>query len=109
MPRRSWTRLAGCFAIELFLAPPLSAAEFEFQAGVAVSRDVQALSLEDRRGGRVVIGQTPFPMTQAIADWLAAQLAGKYGLDRAAVLLRGGGSDERSAHPAPIVFRETEP
>ena len=74
MPKRLSRKLAGCFAIELLFAAGLAAADSDYQAGTAATGKVKALALEDRRGTRAVFASAEFGVTQAVADFIAAQV-----------------------------------
>src|SRR2546428_10570139 len=93
MSKRFWKRLAGCIAIECSLAAPP-----EYQAGMAAAEHANAVVLEDHRGNRAVFAEADSPVTRAVSDFVAAQLAKRYGLDRASLLIYGRG---RSPPPPP--------
>src|SRR6266705_2334491 len=84
MSKRFWKRLAGCIAIECSLA-----AAPEYQAGMAAAGHAKAVVLEDNRGNRAVFAEADSPVTRAVSDFVAAQLAKRYGLDRASLLIYG--------------------
>jgi hypothetical protein len=89
MPKRSSKRLAGCIVIELAAVAGLSAANFEYRAGTARAGAALALALEDRARQVAVIAQADFAVTRVLSDVVAARLMKAYGLERAAILLRG--------------------
>lgn len=93
---RCWKRLAGCIAISCALA-----AGAEYQAGAARRGDARVVVIEDRRGTHVIVAQAEFPITRAVADYVAAQLVKTYGLERADIVLAGAG--ERAPRPEDIV------
>jgi hypothetical protein len=97
MPRKLSRKLAGCFAIELLFAAGLLAADSDYLAGAAAVGKVHALALEDRRGTRAVFATAEFRVTQAVADFIAAQVLKAYDVDRAALLLHSAGQGD----PAP--------
>jgi hypothetical protein len=97
MPKKLSRKLAGCFAIELLLAAGLLAADSDYQAGTAAAGKVKALALEDRRGTRAVFATAEFRVSQSVSDFIAAQLAKAYGVDRAGLLLHSEGQGD----PAP--------
>jgi hypothetical protein len=97
MPKRLSRKLAGCFAIELLFAAGLAAADSDYQAGTAATGKVKALALEDRRGTRAVFASAEFGVTQAVADFIAAQVVKAYDVDRAGLLLHSAGQGD----PAP--------
>src|ERR1039457_7053706 len=86
MRKRSSRKLAGCIAIELALALTAGFAA-DYRAGAAASGSARALVLEDARGTRAVFTQTEFPITQALADFAAAQLLRSLDLERSGLLL----------------------
>src|ERR1035441_7853829 len=92
MRKRSSRKLAGCIAIELALAMAAGFAA-DYRAGAAASGSARALVLEDARGTRAVFTQTEFPITQALADFAAAQLLRSLDLERSGLLLHR--SEER--------------
>ncbi|MGA2269905.1 MAG: hypothetical protein ABSH44_15660 [Bryobacteraceae bacterium] len=95
LPAPQW--LAGCIAIELLLAAGLLAADSDYQAGTAAAGKAKALALEDRRGNRAVFVAAEFRVSQAVSDFIAAQVLKAYGVDRAGLLLDSVGQGE----PAP--------
>lgn len=97
MPKKLSRKLAGCFAIELFIAAGLLAADSDYQAGTAAAGKVKALALEDRRGTRAVFATAEFRVSQSLSDFIAAQVVKAYGVDRAALLLHSVGQGD----PAP--------
>lgn len=101
MRKRSSRRLAGCIAIELALATAGSAADY--RAGAAASGSARALVLEDARGNRAVFTQTEFPITQAVADFVAAQLLRSLDLERPGLLLHWSGIGARPEQPEDLV------
>ena len=101
MWRRLSRRLAGCIAIELALAALATAAGFK--AGTGASPSSRALALQDAHGKYAVIAQTDFRITQAIADFVAAQVMQKYEIDRATLLLHWSGIANRPAQPGELV------
>jgi hypothetical protein len=96
MSRRFWKRLAGCIVIKCALA-----AVPEYRAGTAVIGEVKAVALEDNRGHRAVFAEADFPVTRAIADFIAARLASSYALDRSSLVLSGMAL--RPAHPEDVI------
>jgi hypothetical protein len=74
-----------------------AAAAPEFRAGAAASARVRALALEDRHGGRAAIAEARFPVTRALSDAVAARVMRAYGLERGAILIRGGAPDAGAA------------
>jgi hypothetical protein len=62
MPKKLSRKLAGCFAIELLFAAGLLAANPDYQAGTAAAVE--------------------FRLSQAAADFIAAQVVKAYGLIR---------------------------
>ena len=100
MPKKLSRKLAGCFAIELLFAAGLLAADPDYQAGTAAAGKVKALALQDRRGTRAVFVSAEFRVSQAVADFIAAQVMKAYGVDRAALLLHSAGQ----GGPAPDDF-----
>src|SRR5271157_3382563 len=97
MPKKSWRRLAGCFAIELLFAPGLLAADSDYQAGTAAAGKVKVVALADQRGNRAVFATAEFRISQSLSDFIAAQVVKAYGVDRAGLLLVSAGQGE----PAP--------
>jgi hypothetical protein len=81
----------------LLLAAGLLAADSNYQAGTATAGKVKALALEDRRGNRAVFISAEFRVSQAVADFIAAQVLKAYGVDRAGLLLHSAGQGD----PAP--------
>ena len=84
MSRKFWKRLAGCIVINFALA-----AAPEYQAGTASVGDNTALVLKDCKGNSAVIVESQSLVTKGVSDFVAAQLAKTYGLDRAALLIYG--------------------
>jgi hypothetical protein len=101
MWRRLSRRLAGCIAIELALAALAAAAGFK--AGTGTTPTSRALALQDAHGKYAVIAQTDFRITQAIADFVAAQVIETHEIDRAALLLHWSGIANRPAQPEELV------
>ena len=101
MRKRSSRKLAGCIVIELALATAGSAADY--RAGAAASGSARALVLEDARGNRAVFTQTEFPITQAVADFVAAQLLRSLDLERPGLLLHWSGIGARPEQPEDLV------
>lgn len=97
MSRRFWTRLAGSIAI----SAGLTAAAPEYRAGAAAVDHARAVVVEDRRGVRAVFAEADFPVTLAVSDFVSAQLVKSYGLDRAAIVISGKGSEPEE--PAAIL------
>lgn len=89
MSIRCWKRLAGWLIINAALA-----ATPEYRAGTALAGSVKAIVLQDRNGGRAVLAEAGFPVTRAISDRVAAQLAKEYLLDRASLVLGGTGTQD---------------
>jgi hypothetical protein len=79
------------------------AAAAGFKAGVGTSPSSRALALQDAHGAHAVIAQTDFRITQAIADFVAAQVIETHEIDRAALLLHWSGIANRPAQPAELV------
>ena len=99
---RRWSkRLAGCIAIELALA--VAAAAAGYQAGTGSAASVRALALQDGHGAYTVIAQTDFRITQAVADFVSAQVMQSHELDRPALLLHWSGIANRPAQPEELV------
>jgi hypothetical protein len=98
MRKRSSRKLAGCIAIELALALTAGFAA-DYRAGAAASGSARALVLEDARGTRAVFTQTEFPITQALADFAAAQLLRSLDLERSGLLLHWSGIGARPEQP----------
>ena len=98
---RSSRRLAGCIAIELALAAALAAAGFK--AGTGTSPSSRALALQDSHGIYAVIAQTDFRITQAVADFVAAQIMQGHEIDRPALLLHWSGIANRPPQPEELV------
>jgi hypothetical protein len=63
----------------------------------------RALALQDAHGKYAVIAQTDFRITQAIADFVAAQILQTHEIDRAALLLHWSGIANRPAKPDELV------
>ncbi len=101
MWKRSSRRLAGCIVIELAAAAILSAAGFK--AGAAEAQSARAVALQDSHGSYAVIAQTDFQITQAVADFVAAQVLQSHELDRAAILLRWSGIANRPPQPEELL------
>jgi uncharacterized protein len=95
------TRLAGSIAIELALAGALAAAGFK--AGTGAAPGAHALAIQDSRGAYAIIAQTDFRITQAIADFAAAQVMQAHEVDRPAILLHWSGIANRPAQPDELV------
>ena len=102
MSRRCWKRLAGCIAIELALALAAGFAA-DYRAGAAAAGSARALVLEDARGTRAVFTQTEFPITQALADFVAAQLLRSLDLERPGLLLHWSGIGARPEQPEDLL------
>jgi hypothetical protein len=99
---RRWSkRLAGCIAIELAVAGVVAAGAYK--AGTGTVASVRALALQDAHGAFTVIAQTDFRITQAMADFVAAQVMHSHDLDRPALLLHWNGIADRPAQPADLV------
>jgi hypothetical protein len=99
---RKWSkRLAGCIAIELLTAA--AAVAGGYRAGTGTAASVRALALEDGHGTYTVIAQTDFRITQALADFVAAQVMQTHELDRPALLLHWSGIANRPAQPEELV------
>src|SRR5215831_4960941 len=99
---RRWSkRLAGCIAIEAAAAAVGLAAGF--QAGIGEAPSSRAVAIQDSRSTYAVIAQTDFRITQAMADFVAAQVIGAHDLDRPALLLHWGGIANRPPHPEELV------
>jgi len=79
------------------LAAGLLAADSDYQAGTAAAGKVKALALEDRRGNHAVFVSAEFRVSQAVSDFIAAQVMKAYGVDRAGLLLQSAGQGD----PAP--------
>jgi hypothetical protein len=101
MRKRSSRRLAGYIVIELALAA--CAVASDFQAATATVGGARVLALEDAKGKRAVFAQTDFPITQSLADFVAAQILRDYGMDRPQMLLRWSGFGSRPAHPEDLL------
>src|SRR5664279_5002894 len=101
MRKRSSRKLAGCIVIELALATAGSATDY--RAGAAASGSARALVLEDTRGNRAVFTQTEFPITQAVADFVAAQLLRSLDLERPGLLLHWSGIGARPEQPEDLL------
>ena len=101
MRKRSSRKLAGCIVIELLLAAAGFAADY--RAGAAASGSARALVLEDARGNRAVFTQTEFRITQALADFVAAQLLRSLDLERSGLLLHWSGIGARPEQPEDLV------
>ena len=56
---------------------------------MAAAEHANAVVLEDHRGNRAVFAEADSPVTRAVSDFVAAQLAKRYGLDRASLLIYG--------------------
>jgi hypothetical protein len=97
MPKKLSRKLAGCFAIELLFAAGLLAADPDYQAGTAAAGKVKALALQDRRGNRAVFAAAEFRLSQSLSDFIAAQVAKAFGVDRAGLLLHSAAQGD----PAP--------
>src|SRR5690349_20830128 len=82
-------------AIQLAIATLAGAADFK--AGAASVGTVRAMAIEDSHRTRIVVAQAEFPITQAVADFVAVQLIKDYELDRAGILLRWSGIGARPA------------
>lgn len=101
MRKRSSRKLAGCIVIEVALAGAGFAADY--RAGAAASGSARALVLEDARGNRAVFTQTEFPITQALADFVAARLLVSLDLQRHGLLLHWSGIGARPEQPEDLV------
>ena len=105
MRKRSSRKLAGCIVIELALAtagvPSGSAADY--RAGASAHGAARALVLEDAHGNRAVFTQTEFPITQAVADFVAARLLVSLDLQRPGLLLHWSGIGARPEQPEDLV------
>ena len=101
MRTRLWRKLAGYIVIELTLA----AAGFagDYRAGTAVEGSARARGLEDARGHRAVFTQTEFPISQALADFVAARLLVSLDLERPGLLLHWSGIGTRPGQPEDLV------
>jgi len=98
---RSSRRLAGCIVIELAAAALLSAAGFKAGTGEALSS--RAVALQDSHGAYAVIAQTDFRITQAVADFVSAQVMQSHEIDRAAILLHWSGIANRPPQPEELL------
>jgi hypothetical protein len=99
---RRWSKkLAGCIAIELAVAAILSAAGF--QAGTGETLSSRAVAIQDSHGAHAVIAQTDFRITQAVADFVAAQVMQAHTLDRPALLLHWSGIANRPPQPEELL------
>jgi hypothetical protein len=99
---KRWSRrLAGCIAIELAAAVLASAADFK--AGTGDLPSSRAVAIQDSHGAYAVIAQTDFRITQAVADFVAAQVMQSHALDRPALLLHWSGIANRPAQPEELV------
>ena len=109
MRKRSSRRLAGCIAIDLALAAAGCATDCatgfaaEYRAGAGASGPARALVLEDARGNRAVFTQTEFRITQAVADFVSAQLLRALDLQRPGLLLHWSGIGARPEQPEELV------
>ena len=74
-----------------------------FKAGTGAASTSHALALQDARGAYAVIAQTDFRITQAIADFVAAQVMEAHALDRPVILLHWGGIANRPPQPEELV------
>ena len=92
MSTRCWKRLAGWLLINAAVA-----ATPEYRAGTAAVGSVKTVALQDRRGKWAVFAEAGFPVTRAISDRVAAQLAKEYAIKRESVVLGGGGAAETHA------------
>jgi hypothetical protein len=101
MRKRSSRRLAGCIVIELVLSTAGFAAGY--RAGAAAYGSARALVLEDARGNRAVFTQTEFRITQAVADFVAAQLLRPLDLARPGLLFHWSGIGARPEQPQDLV------
>jgi hypothetical protein len=61
------------------------------------------VAIQDGHGAFAVIAQTDFRVTQAMADFVAAQVMSRHDLDRPALLLHWGGIANRPPHPEELV------
>jgi hypothetical protein len=61
------------------------------------------VAIQDSHGAYAVIAQTDFRITQAMADFVAAQVMSRHDLDRPALLLHWGGIANRPPHPEELV------
>src|SRR5262245_40857965 len=101
MWKRLSRRLAGCIAIELAIVACAAAAGFT--AGIGQTPSSRALAIQDSQGAYAVIAQTDFRITQAVADFVAAQVMQSHTLDRPALLLHWSGIASRPEQPAELV------
>jgi hypothetical protein len=74
-----------------------------YKAGTATLPSARALALEDGSGTYAVIAQTDFQITQAVADFVAAQVMQSHEIDRPALLLHWSGIANRPAKPEDLV------
>jgi len=74
-----------------------------YKAGTSTQPTARALALEDGHGTHTVIAQTDFRITQAVADFVAAQVMQSHELDRPALLLHWSGIANRPAQPDDLV------
>src|ERR1035438_10369707 len=105
MRKRSSRKLVGCIAIELALATAgvRSGSAADYRGGAAASGSARALVLEDAHGNRAVFTQTEFRITQAVADFVAAQLLRSLDLERPGLLLHWSGIGARPEQPEDLV------
>jgi hypothetical protein len=101
MWKRSSKRLVGCIAIELAAATLIGAAGF--QAGIGETPSARAVAIQDSRGSYAVIAQTDFRITQAVSDFVAAQVMQAHTLDRPALLLHWSGISIRPPQPEELL------
>jgi hypothetical protein len=101
MWKRSSRRLAGYIAIELAAAALATAGGF--QAGTGETPSARAVAIQDSRGAYAVIAQTDFRITQAVADFVSAQVMQSHTLDRPALLLHWGGIANRPPQPEELL------
>jgi hypothetical protein len=89
MSKRFCIKLVGFIAIEYsFAAAP------DYQAGTATAEHVRAVVLEDNRGNRAILAEAQFPINRTVSDFVAAQLAKQYGLDRGSLMIYEKGPDQ---------------
>jgi hypothetical protein len=99
---RSSRRLAGCIAIEVAAAALAFAGGFK--AGAGETQSSRAVAIQDSHGAWAVIAQTDFRITQAVADFIAAQVIQSHTLDRPALLLHWSGIANRPPQPEELLI-----
>jgi hypothetical protein len=85
------------------LAAAAIAAGAGFKAGTGNSASSRALALQDEHGAYAVIAQTDFRITQALADFVAAQVMQTHTVDRPALLFHWSGIANRPPQPVELV------